>query len=138
MPPSPDGCEFKTSELLTAKTHKTVQKKVLASFLAGQEVKILIGTQLLGEGVDLPSADALVYAHGKSAKVSLIQNIYRVGTAVEGKDHAIVVDFADRHCAGLLKHSVTRAETYQAEETMTVSVLDDASEFPAWVSRISG
>ena len=47
---------------------------------------------MIGEGVDLPSADALVWARGEKAAVSLIQGYYRVCTKYEGKRYAIVVD----------------------------------------------
>lgn len=110
-------------------------KRVLPSFIKKEEVEILIGTSVLGEGVDLPTADSLVYAYGQKAEVSLIQNAYRVGTFVEGKTHAIMVDFADRHHKKLMKHSLLRLETFYKEPTFNVEVLDHYSGFGKWLEK---
>jgi superfamily II DNA or RNA helicase len=111
------------------------QREVVDAFSAGQ-VGVLIGTSLLGEGVDLPSADALVYARGEKAEVTLIQNAYRVSTAAHGKRYAIIVDFADRHHRKLLNHSLERLAVYHAEPTFTAAVLEDAYEFSTWVAGL--
>ena len=97
---------------------------------------MLIGTSLLGEGVDLPAADALVYARGESAEVSLIQNAYRVGTAVTGKGSAIIVDFADRHHRKLMLHSHERMNTYLDEPTFSVEVLQSSQQFGDWARAV--
>ena len=127
------GTRFKSVEFLSTDTDRAVQSEVIDSYLADEEVKMLIGTSVLGEGVDLPISDALVYARGEKAEVSLLQNAYRVGTAVPGKTEALLVDFADRHSAKLLRHSEERLRTYYGEETFNVTVLDDISQLEGWV-----
>lgn len=122
-------------EFVNSQTPSNVLKEVLASFINKEQVKILTGTSVLGEGVDLPTADALVYAYGQKAEVSLIQNAYRIGTAVQGKTHAILVDFADRHHPKLLEHSLERVDTYYNESTFDVSVLNKAEEFSDWLNQ---
>lgn len=116
-------------------TPDNVLKDTLRSFIDKTETKILIGTSVLGEGVDLPTADSLVYATGQKAEVSLLQNAYRVGTAVEGKTHAVLVDFADRHHKKLLEHSMERARVYHEQPTFSVDVLDDINQFKSWLSE---
>ena len=103
------------------------------SFETSDEVKVLIGTSILGEGVDIPTADALVYAKGEKAEVTLVQNSYRTCTAVEGKKNAIIVDFGDRHHRRLLQHSQERLKVYFDEPTFSVSVLQDPRQFPEWL-----
>jgi superfamily II DNA or RNA helicase len=125
-------------EFLNAETPRPIQGEVIESFLEGREVKVLIGTSLLGEGVDLPSADALVYARGEKARVSLTQNAYRVGTATPGKTQALLVDFADRHNKHLMRHSLNRLEVYHAEDTFSVEVLQDPNGFLPWLREHSG
>lgn len=127
--------EFHPVEFVSTDMDRKIQKRVLESFENGESVKILIGTSLLGEGVDLPSTDALVYARGESAEVTLTQSIYRVSTAVPGKRYAIVVDFADRHHRHLLRHSMERLKVYFEEPTFDVSVLKDPQEFPLWLAQ---
>jgi superfamily II DNA or RNA helicase len=122
-------------EFVNSKTPTNLLEQILNSFIAKEEVKILIGTSVLGEGVDLPTADSLVYAYGQKAEVTLTQNAYRIGTAVEGKTHAILVDFSDRHHSKLLQHCLERANTYYDEPTFDVSVLNKAEEFSNWLSQ---
>ncbi len=133
LPGPPDGADFKTAEFISTDKKRYIQGRILDSFEAGQEVKILIGTSILGEGVDLPSADALVLAKGEKAEVTLTQAMYRVCTAQEGKTHALVVDFADRHHRKLLEHSMERARVYYEEPIFSVKMLNDPSEFPGWL-----
>lgn len=134
--PKASGTEFSPVEFVYSSVDRNIQGRVLESFNQGQEVKILIGTSLVGEGVDLPSADALVYARGEQAEVSLVQNVYRTATKTEGKSNAIVVDFADRHNAKLFKHSNERLKIYYEEPTFKLTVLKDASDFRTWLAGI--
>lgn len=136
LPPSPEKSEFKPVEFVSTDIDRSVQGRILKSFEEGQEVKILIGTTLLGEGVDLPSTDSLVYARGEQAEVGLTQAMYRVGTAVEGKKQALLVDFADRHNKKLMQHSKERLRVYYSEETFHVSVLDDSQVIDRWIKDV--
>lgn len=104
-------------------------REALARFEGGS-CKVLVGTSLLGEGIDLPSASALVYARGEKAAVSLRQYSYRVCTASEGKTRAILVDFADRHHRKLLKHAQERLRLFYEEPICSVRVAQ--SETEAW------
>jgi superfamily II DNA or RNA helicase len=126
---------YAPAEFLSTDTPRPRQQKVIDAFLEGDVVKVLLGTSLLGEGVDLPTADALVYARGEKAEVSLTQNAYRVSTALPGKDRALIVDFADRHNAKLLRHSQQRLATYFAEPTFRVAVLNSPSQLPEWIGE---
>ena len=133
LPRPPSGCQFESVEFVSTDRPRETQTRILDSYLSGQEVKVLMGTSLLGEGVDLPSVDALVYARGEKAEVSLTQNAYRVCTAVPGKTSAVIVDFADRHHRRLLEHSEERLSTYHYEPTFNVSVLADFNDLPVWL-----
>ena len=135
LPEAPTGAEFASVEFLSTDRPREVQVRVIDSFLANQEVKILLGTSLLGEGVDLPNVDALVYARGEKAEVSLTQNAYRVCTAIPGKKDAIIVDFADRHHRHLLNHSEERLECYYAEPTFDVTILPSADNLIGWLKN---
>ena len=131
------GTEFKAVEFVSTDMRRRMQAKIITAFLETQEVRVLLGTTILSEGMDLPSVDALVYARGEKAEVSLTQSIYRTCTAVEGKTHAVVVDFADRHNRKLLKHSQERLEVYYNEPIFKVDILEDVSQFNHWLSQVS-
>ncbi len=135
MPKSPESTEFQTIEFVSTDVSRPVQTRILESFEQDQEVKVLIGTSLLGEGVDLPTTDALVYARGEKAEVTLTQSMYRVCTAVPGKDHAIVVDFADRHNKKLIEHSRERLQVYYNEPTFHVDVFQTLENFGTWLNK---
>jgi superfamily II DNA or RNA helicase len=71
------------------------------------EIPIIIGTTVIGEGVDLPNAGALVYASGGGAGVQQIQSYFRPLTG--GKAVAVIHDFKDRHHLTLSRHSDERS-----------------------------
>lgn len=130
-----DRSEYHTVQFVCGATDGRELKETIKSFIDKDGVNILIGTSVLGEGVDLPTADSLVYAAGKKAEVSLTQNAYRVGTACKGKTHAILVDFSDRHHRKLLKHSLDRVKVYYEDRAFDVSVLDSAEQFTGWLDQ---
>lgn len=136
LPAAPDGAQFESVEFVSTDTDRKVQGQILEVFETSVEVKVLIGTSLLGEGVDLPSADALVYARGGQAEVTLTQNVYRTCTASGAKSDAVIVDFADRHHRKLLEHSYARLQVYHNEPTFGVTILEDPRQFPGWLGQL--
>jgi superfamily II DNA or RNA helicase len=128
--------EFQKVEFVSTDRPAPVCQKIIDAFTHTDEVQVLVGTTMVGEGTDLPSCDALVYARGEKAEVSHTQAMYRVGTAHPGKRRAIVVDFADRHHRTLQDHVMARAQTYCSEETATVTALEEVEHFPAWLDSL--
>lgn len=137
MRPAPAGAEFRSVEFISTDRSPRIQKLLFASFIARAEVKILIGTSIVGEGVDLPPADALVWARGEKAAVSLVQGWYRVSTASPDKANAIVVDFADRHHRRLIEHSVERLHVASRDPLFRIAVLPDPEQFARWLSTVT-
>lgn len=133
MPPPPSGARHDTVEFCSTDMQRTRIEECINSFLADAAVKVLIGTSLLGEGVDLPSADALVYARGEQAEVTLVQNAYRVSTAQAGKTKALIVDFADRHNSKLMNHSMERLAVYHGDPIFTVEAVQHPNDFGVWL-----
>ncbi len=70
----------------------------------------LVGTTVIGEGVDVPRAGALVYASGGNDGVLMMQSYFRPLTASPGKAVGRIFDFVDHHHATLAKHSERRIE----------------------------
>jgi superfamily II DNA or RNA helicase len=73
------------------KTRKELLEKVRL-----KELKILVGTSVADEGLDLPALDAAILAGGG---ISLIKSLQRIGRTLRpypGKTNAIIVDFYDR------------------------------------------
>lgn len=83
---------------------------------------VLVGTSVIGEGVDVPRAGALVYASSGDATVQMMQSYFRPLTAREGKTTGLIYDFADRHHSTLARHSANRrsfAEKYIGTRVVT-------------------
>lgn len=92
------------------------------SRLDSGKIRCLIGSPVVGEGLDCPSASGLVYAKGNQAKVTHTQDVFRVLTGGGQKKDAKIIDFADRHNEHLIEHSVQRMKNYR-ELGMSVQVL---------------
>lgn len=103
--------------------------------LARREVSAVIGTSVIGEGRDVPAADALVYFAGGKSEVKHTQDYYRVLTASPGKTHGLVIDAADTHSDVLLSHAAERLQHYREERCFTSAVMDWPA-LPAWLLTV--
>lgn len=81
--------------------------RAVKEFNAGRH-ECLVGTTVIGEGVDVPRAAALVYASGGSAGVAMMQSYFRPLTGHAGKDAGRIYDFVDRSHGILSTHSDRR------------------------------
>lgn len=95
-------------------------------------LKILIGTEILGEGVNVPAVRNLIVARAGRAPHRTIQAVGRGTRAHEGKDRVVVLDFADRdwkwsrakkdYVPGpLTTQAGARRKTYESEEAYSVT-----------------
>lgn len=94
--------------------------KTVANFAAGH-FGVLVGTTVIGEGVDLPRAAALVYASGGRGGVGMIQSYFRPLTATADKSVGRIYDFVDNSNRLLLEQSVDRlayARTYLGDSNV--------------------
>lgn len=135
LPNKVKGTEFNRVEFVSTNRTTAVCERILKAFTTSDEVQVLIGTSMVGEGTDLPPADCLVYAYGGKAEVGHRQAAYRVCTAAHGKRRAFIVDFADRHHRTLIEHSVDRLDHYLDEETFSTTVLDRLDYLPGWLDH---
>ncbi len=91
---------------------------------------VLIGTEILGEGVNVPAVRNLIVARAGRAPHRTIQAVGRGTRAHDGKDRVRVIDFLDsdttytkegRPKAGpLTTQAAARRKTYEAEEAYSV------------------
>lgn len=83
------------------------KQEELLEWLKEPGARIMVSTSVLGEGTNVPDLDALVYAKGGKAYVSLFQNIGRPIRPKGGPDDAgscIVIILDDHHHKHLKKH----------------------------------
>lgn len=88
------------------------RERILEDFRKGK-INCLIGTTVIGEGIDLPVADVLIMGGGGKAKSQVMQNIGRVLRICEGKPTPLIYDFNDLDGSWLEEHSVERQEIYR-------------------------
>ena len=129
------GAKWDAVEFVSTDRPDFVCQGAIDSFVEGTGVQVLIGTSMIGEGTDLPSAEVLIYAPGGKAEVPHAQASYRVCTATPGKRRALIVDFADRHHEQLEEHAVERLNTYLSQPIFNVAVLPQPEDFPRWLDQ---
>lgn len=100
-------CEF-----IHGQTKDSERERLMENFRKGK-LKGLIGTSVIGEGVDLPIADMLIMAGGGKSKIQVMQNIGRVLRLYPGKDRPLICDFTDEDGSWLEDHSLVRSEIYE-------------------------
>lgn len=106
---------------------ETTEKRdaVLRRFAEG-ELRCVVATTILDEGVDVPSIDVLILAAGGKAKIRLLQRVGRGLRQRDGKARLQIVDFANFTHKWLLKHSLMRLRTYREEGCFGVRAVDNA------------
>ena len=104
--------QIKDAAFLHGNEKDDVRQKVMEDYRKGK-IRCLIGTSVLGEGVDLPIASVLVMAGGGKAKSGVMQGIGRVLRPFNNKQEAVVYDFTDKGSNWLCEHAALRREIYE-------------------------
>lgn len=102
------------SVLMTGEEDSATNEKVLSAFEDGK-IKILIGTSVIGEGVDIRSVDAGVLACGGKSKGDIVQKIGRLLRTHPGKNNCVFVDFTHAGSSFNKRHAQTRFNIYREE-----------------------
>lgn len=100
-----------TATFIHGQEKDIVRQRAMEDFKKGK-IKCLIGTSVIGEGVDLPNANVLIMAGGGKARSQVMQNIGRVLRICKGKTFAKIYDFEDRGSEWLSDHSAQRQDVY--------------------------
>jgi superfamily II DNA or RNA helicase len=101
------------SKFIHGEEKDDVRQNAMEDFRKGK-LRCLIGSSVIGEGVDLPRANVLVLAGGGKARSTVMQQVGRVLRPFEGKTKAVVYDFSDEGATYLEEHSILRQEIFQA------------------------
>jgi superfamily II DNA or RNA helicase len=118
-----DKAGAKSVAFIRGEVDKTTRKDLLNQ-IREKKLKILIGTSVADEGLDLPALDSAILAGGGK---SLIKSLQRIGRTLRPypdaehneKKEAIIVDFYDR-LRYLTGHSVKRIKIFQSEHRFEV------------------
>ncbi len=106
-------------------------------------IDILIGTEILGEGVNVPAVRNLIVARAGRAPHRTIQGVGRGTRAHEDKDRVLVFDFLDTDTVykkkggpvpgPLTKQAAARRKTYESEEAYSVTDIE-YEELMKWLT----
>ena len=88
------------------------------------EVQVLIGTNILQEGISISNMKTLIMASGGKAVTATIQRIGRVLRITKEKRQGVFYDFIDMNNKYLFKHSKQRLSLYKKEGYDDISILD--------------
>lgn len=102
------------------KENTETRLQALEDYKSGK-IRILIATPILDEGINLPCIDVLILAAGGKSKIKLLQRVGRGLRSGKGKENLLVIDFANFTHKYLLKHSLTRLQTYEDEDCFVIS-----------------
>lgn len=105
------------------------RKAALARLAAG-DIDVLIGTNILDVGVDVPAVGAVILAGGGKAEVALRQRIGRgLRAKKRGPNVCFVVDFADDHNHILRSHHLQRRGIIEGTPGFAENILAPGREF---------
>lgn len=102
------------STYMTGDNKKDEVKKALKDFNDKKD-RILIGSTVFGEGIDIRSTDILIMARGGKSEIAVTQAIGRAIRLYPGKTEAVIYDFNFRYSRYLTKHTDIRAEIYEKQ-----------------------
>ena len=80
------------------------------------KLDVLIGTQVVDEGLDIPSLKYLIYASAGKSSRQLLQRIGRMLRKSDTKNTTVIFDIEDRTADILFKQAKTRIRLYKSEK----------------------
>lgn len=108
-------------------TEPEKRQKVFQEFREGTR-KLIISSNILGEGVDIPKLDVLITARAEASTVAAYQALGRTLRLSEGKIKSLVVDLCDSGVKYLESHTNSRISVYAKEPRYKLIPIKDISE----------
>lgn len=103
-----------------------IERKHNLDLLANKSIDVLIGTNILDVGVDVPAIGMVILAAGGKAEVQLRQRIGRgLRRKKVGPNITYVLDFMDKFNNHLAKHSLTRQEIIKETPGFVEGIVKD-------------
>lgn len=102
--------------------HSTRTRQDVLERMRNGRAGVYIATGIFGEGVDIPSVDALIIAGAGKSHIRLLQQVGRGLRKKAGENRVTIIDFIDTANKYLVKHANKRKKIYQ-EEGFTVEVV---------------
>jgi superfamily II DNA or RNA helicase len=94
--------------------HGEVKKRPEIFNRLGKDLKLMIASTILKEGVDIPQLGVGILAGGGSSSSKVIQQVGRICRTQQGKSKAIIIDFADQEKYYLSRAANARLEAIES------------------------
>lgn len=108
----------------------TSERKEALRQLGNGEINVLIGTNILDVGVDVPSVGCIVLAGGGKAEVANRQRIGRgLRAKKSGPNICFVLDFADEYNSHLQSHAIQRREIITSTNGFSENLLPPGQDW---------
>lgn len=111
------------NEYVSGNDTKDKVKQVLKDFNE-KKIKILIGSGILGEGIDIKATSHLILATGGKSEVAVTQALGRAVRLFPGKEKAILHDFRFVGTKYLEKHLVDRINIYEKNFAAEIELIE--------------
>ena len=122
---------------LTGKSNLTLRKQVLNNFSSG-EIRTIVCTKILNEGIDFPEANAGIKASGMKFEGTIKQQLGRILRKKKNKfakdidrkesQNVFWIDICDVHSSILANHSLKRIKVYESEPIFKVIYVSSLNE----------
>lgn len=110
------------STYVTGDNNKDEIREAIENF-NDKKIRILIGSQIFGEGCDIRSTDHLIMARGGKSEINLVQGIGRAVRLYEGKKLATVWDYNFSYTNYLKKHLSQRIQVFTKQFAGKINAL---------------
>lgn len=109
----------------------------IESFNAGK-IRVLIGSAVVGEGVDIRATTHLILATGGKSTIKIVQALGRCVRLYPGKDHSYVYDFSFNPSRFMRKHAGMRIGIFREYFAGNVEVFGDDDELVETIEGTDG
>lgn len=117
------------AEFINGDDDSAGRKAALAKMKTG-ELQVLIGTNILDVGVDVPSVGCVILGGGGKAEVAVRQRIGRgLRNKKTGPNICFVLDFMDEHNQYLREHALQRREIITGTKGFAENLLPDGTDW---------
>lgn len=98
------------------------REKIFFDFKEGLLKTCIATSQLFGEGIDIPSLQAVILADGGKSVLNFYQKIGRALRPYKEKKRAVVIDFVDNEIKYLYNHSKKRINHCKKEPKFVIKI----------------
>jgi superfamily II DNA or RNA helicase len=112
--------------IVTGQLSQRRQRDYLEAMRLG-DLRVVLGTQLFEEGVDVPRIDRVVFAY-PGTDITTLQKVGRGARKFDGKRETVVLDIVDANVAVLVRQWDERRTWYRSTGTIEVGKMEQHDE----------